>query len=79
MMRFTVDTLRCGYQSSGCVDRAQVFAADGLDGALSSLFWSFCLCFVASCCLFFILSFLPPLSPIPFPLSRAVGPHALRV
>jgi hypothetical protein len=40
-----------------------------LAGALSCFFWSPCLCFVTCCCLFFSLSFLPPLSPMNAPFS----------
>ena len=47
---------------------AQVFTAKVvLGGALSCFLWSFCFCFFASCCWFFSLSFLPPLSPMLFP------------
>jgi hypothetical protein len=43
-----------------------------LAGALSCFFCSSCLCFVNCCCLFFSLSFLPPLSPMPAPFSAIV-------
>jgi hypothetical protein len=49
---------------------AQVFTAKGLDGALSSFLCSLCFCFVASCCWFFFLSFLPPRSPMLLPFDR---------
>src|SRR5687768_9543182 len=38
-------------------------------GALSCFVCSSCLCFVTCCCLFFSLSFLPPLSPMTAPLN----------
>src|SRR5690606_11924900 len=63
---------------SKCVVRAHVLTLRGLDGALSSLFCSLCFCFVASCCWFFFLSFLPPLSPmLLFPFSRGARLDAL--
>lgn len=78
-MRSAVDTLRCGFSVIRMRFKisspplflllpagAQVFAAKGLDGALSSFLCFLCFCFVASCCWFFLLSFLPPLSPMPF-------------
>ena len=49
-------------------DRLYAVPAKGfLAGALSCFFCSSCLCFVNCCCLFFSLSFLPPLSPMPAP------------
>ena len=38
---------------------------------MSSFLCSLCFCFVASCCWFFFLSFLPPRSPMMFPFCRA--------
>src|SRR5215204_956917 len=40
-----------------------------LAGALSCFFCTSCFCFVNCCCLFFSLSFLPPLSPMPAPFQ----------
>jgi hypothetical protein len=35
-----------------------------------------CFCFVASCCWFFFLSFLPPRSPMLFPFDRKPALYA---
>src|SRR3982750_75319 len=48
-------------------------AMDFLVGALSCFFCSSCFCFVSCCCLFFSLSFLPPLSPMAPPFNHYDG------
>ena len=71
---------RRGLGLSGTYRFYAVHVPGFLAGALSCFFCSSCFCFVSCCCLFFSLSFLPPLSPMPAPFQPFMtgGPESLR-